>query len=93
MAFTDMLLIPVLILPLIPAVLMGLGGHGWFYFFTFFVFYLCFGLFEFLSIKIRKKSISKDIAETKPALFWSIVASWLVLAGGLSIHWFLMRGG
>ena len=91
MSFTDILLIPVLILPLIPAAVMGFTGHGWFYFLTLFVFYLCFGLFEFLSIKFRKKSISKDIAETKPALFWAIVASWVVLAGGLSLHWALMR--
>lgn len=91
MSKADVLLIPALLLPLIPAVIMGINGYGWFYFLTIFVFYLCFGLFEFLSIKIRKKSISKDIASTPPTLFWFIIGTWFVMNFGIAVHWIMMR--
>ncbi len=91
MAFGDFILIPVLLAPLVPAVIMGLNGHGWFYTFVWIAFYIFFGVCEFLSKKFRDRTISQDIARTSPKVFWSIVGSWILLAGGLSLHWFLMR--
>jgi hypothetical protein len=91
MGFQDIILIPALLIPIVPAVLMGLKGHGWFYLFVWIAFYIFFGICEMLSKKFRNKTISKDIAETPPYIFWSIVGSWLLLACGLSLHWFLMR--
>lgn len=91
MTLANIILIPALILPLIPAVIMGFTGSGWFYFLTIFTFYLCFGIFEFLSTKIRRKTISKDIAETKPALFWMIIGTWTLMNVGIAAHWWLMR--
>lgn len=91
MGIADILIIPVLIAPLVPACIMGFTGHGWFYFLTVFTFYLCFGFFEWLSVKIRKRSISKDIARTKPSLFWSIIGTWTLMHVGITLHWWLMR--
>jgi hypothetical protein len=87
----DLILIPALLAPLIPAVWMGFKGFGWFYTIVWVAFYIFFGICEMLSVKFRKKTISRDIANTPPIVFWSIVGSWFLLAGGLSLHWFLMR--
>lgn len=89
--FKDFILIPVLLSPLIPAMIMGFMGYGWWYALVWVVFYIFFGICEILSKKFRGKSISKDISNTPTPIFWSIVGSWLLLACGLSLHWFLMR--
>ena len=91
MKLRDWILIPALLIPLVPAVIMGMTGYGWFYMYVWIAFYIFFGICEMLSVKFRNKTISKDIAATPPALFWFIVGSWVILAGGLSLHWFLMR--
>lgn len=87
----DLILIPALLLPLVPAVWMGFNGYGWFYCIVWVAFYIFFGICEMLSKKFRGKTISRDIANTPPIVFWSIVGSWILLAGGLSLHWALMR--
>jgi len=87
----DLILIPALLLPLVPAVFMGLKGYGWFYLLVWIAFYIFFGICEMLSKKFRGKTISRDIANTPPVIFWSIIGSWFLLSGGLFIHWFLMR--
>ena len=91
MAFGDFILIPALLLPLVPSVWMGLNGYGWFYCLVWVAFYIFFGICEMLSKKFRNKTISQDIAKTPPKIFWAIIGSWILLAGGLSLHWFLMR--
>ena len=87
----DLILIPVLLAPLIPAILMGLKGYGWWYLIVWVAFYIFFGICEMLSKKFRGKTISRDIANTPNFIFWSIVGSWFLLSFGLSLHWFLMR--
>jgi hypothetical protein len=87
----DLILIPALLLPLVPAVWMGFKGYGWWYLIVWVAFYMFFGVCEILSKKFRDKTISRDIADTPPLVFWSIVGSWFLLAGGLSLHWLLMR--
>lgn len=84
-------LIIALLTPLLPALWMGFNGYGWFYAIVWGVFYVIFGICEGLSKKFRNKMISRDIADTPPFIFWSIIVSWFVLAGGLSLHWILMR--
>jgi len=84
-------LVIALLVPLAAAVVMGISGRGWFYAGVWIIFYPIFGLMEFLSVKFRKKTISKDIASLPSFQFWFIVASWFVLAGGLSLHWYIMR--
>lgn len=91
MSFADFLLIPVLIAPLVGGVLLGLTSGGWYYFGTVFIFYLCFGLMEFLSTKFRGRSISKDIARSKPIVFWTIIATWMIMNVGIAIHWWMCR--
>ena len=91
MSLKDIILIPALLLPLIPAILMGLKGYGWFYAMVWGAFYVLFGICEMLSVKFRKKTISRDIASTPAPIFWSIVGTWILLALGLSLHWWLMR--
>ncbi len=91
MSFKDFILIPALLLPVIPAILMGLNGYGWFYTIVWGAFYVIFGICEMLSVKFRKRTISKDIASTPAPIFWSIIVSWIIIAGGLSLHWWLMR--
>ena len=81
----------VLPLPLIPAAIMGFTGHGWFYFLTVFTFYVCFGLFEWISVKTRKKSISREIADTPTPLFWAIIVTWTLMQVGITVHWVMMR--
>ena len=87
----DLLLIPILVAPLIPASIMGFTGYGWYYFATVFVFYMCFGLMEFLSKKFRNKTISQDIASTPSPLFWSIVGTWSFMHLGITLHWWCGR--
>ena len=87
----DLILIPALLIPIIPAIFMGLKGYGWFYLIVWCAFYVFFGLCEILSKKFRGKSISKDIANSPAYIFWSIIASWFLLSAGLFIHWGLMR--
>jgi hypothetical protein len=84
-------LVVALISPIVPAVIMARTGHGWYYLLVWVLFYPIFGFCEFLSIKNRKRSISKDIAATPPLLFWSIVLSWEFLTVGLAVHWYMMR--
>jgi len=87
----DLILIPALLLPLVPAVWMGFKGFGWFYCIVWVAFYIFFGICEVLSKKFRGKTISRDIANTPPVIFWSIIGSWALLSLGLSIHWAMMR--
>lgn len=84
-------LVVALLTPLFPAVWMGFNGYGWFYLIVWVAFYIFFGICEMLSKKFRNKMISRDIADTPPIIFWSIITSWFILAGGLSIHWIMMR--
>ena len=92
MKFKDMLLIPVLLLPLIPAVIMGFMGHGWFYLGVWGMFYVAFGLLGELWSKIKRgKTISTDISETPMWLFLMIAASWVIFPAGLIIHWWMSR--
>lgn len=91
MAFGDMILIPALLVPLVPAIIMGFKGFGWFYLLVWVAFYIFFGICEMLSKKFRDKTISQDISSTPPKVFWFIIASWLILSLGLSLHWFLGR--
>lgn len=87
----NLVLIIALLVPLAASIVMGLSGGGWFYAGVWAIFYPIFGLMEFLSVKFRKKTISKDIAALSAGKFWFIIASWFVLSIGLSIHWYLMR--
>lgn len=87
----DLILIPALLAPMVPAVLMGLKGYGWWYLIVWVAFYIFFGICEALSKKFRGKTISRDIANTPAPIFWSIIGSWLLLSVGLSLHWYLMR--
>ena len=91
MSFRDWVLIPALLIPIVPAVIMGFQGYGWYYALVWFAFYVLFGICELTSKKKRGKTISQDIASTPNPLFWSIVGSWVLLAGGLSLHWYLMK--
>jgi len=90
-AFGDLILIPALLIPLIPAFLMGRAGYGWFYLLVWIAFYIFFGICEMLSKKFRGRTISQDISKTPPKIFWFIVVSWLILSLGLSLHWYLGR--
>ena len=87
----DLILIPVLIAPLVPAVIMGFQGHGWWYLLVWIAFYIFFGICEALSKKFRGKTISQDISKTSAPVFWAIVGSWFLLSVGLSLHWFWGR--
>ena len=69
MKFQDAILIPVLLLPLVPAVMMGFKGYGWFYILVWVAFYVFFGICEMLSKKFRGKTISRDIANTPAPIF------------------------
>lgn len=91
MKLRDAIMIPALVLPLIPAVIMGFTGYGWYYFAAIFIFYLVFGLLEYLSGKNRGTPITKDIANTPSALFWSIIVTWTAMHILLTWHWILYR--
>lgn len=77
--------------PLVMGGIMGFSGYGWFYFLTVFTFYLCFGLFEFLSVKFRKKTISQDISRLPAPLFWGVIGTWTFMHVILTLHWYLGR--
>ena len=91
MKLRDMLLLPVLVAPLVPAAVMGFTGSGWWYLITLVTFYACFGVFEYFSNKTRGTSISEDIARTKPTLFWWIIGTWTFMQTGITLHWWLSR--
>ena len=87
MKLKDALLIPGLLLPLIPAVIMGLKGYGWFYLLVWVAFYTAFGLLEWWSTKKRGKTISQDISSTPGWIFWMVVGSWVIFPLMLILHW------
>jgi len=90
---SEILFISSLLIPLIPAFMMGKAGYGWYYFLTLVTFYACFGLYEFLSVKYRKASISQDLGKLhkdKPVIFWAIVATYGLMSVALIIHWISM---
>lgn len=92
MRLKDVLLIPGLLLPLMPAAIMGFKGYGWFYLGVWAMFYVAFGLLgELWSMKTRGKSISEDISDTPSWLFWLIVASWVLFPLVLILHWWMGR--
>ena len=92
MSLKDALLIPALLLPLVPATIMGFLGYGWFYLGVWVMFYVAFGLLgELWSKKARGKTISTDISDTPVWLFWMIVGSWVVFPAILIIHWYMGR--
>jgi hypothetical protein len=81
-----------LLVPFIPATIMGFMGFGWYYLATWFMFYLAFGIFgEWLSVKFRGKTVSRDIADTPLWLFIFILISWVVFPVILMVHWAMMR--
>ena len=92
MGFKDALLIPALIIPLVPAVIMGIKGYGWFYLGVWIMFYVAFGILgEWWSKKARGKTISTDISSTPFWLFAMVVGSWILFPIGLIIHWWMGR--
>jgi hypothetical protein len=92
MKFKDAILIPGIILPLIPAVLMGRVGYGGFYLGVWVMFYIAFGLLgELWSKKTRDKTISEDISDTPRWLFLMVVISWAMFPLCLIIHWWMGR--
>ena len=92
MSLKDALLIPALLLPLVPATIMGFLGYGWFYLGVWVMFYVAFGLLgELWSIKTRGKSVSNDISDTPMWLFLMIVVSWVLFPLTLIIHWWMGR--
>lgn len=92
MRLKDALLIPVLLIPLVPATIMGFMGYGWFYLGVWVMFYVAFGLLGELWSKIKRgKTISEDISSTPMWLFLFIVISWVLFPIGLIIHWWMGR--
>ena len=92
MRLKDALLIPGLLLPIVPAIIMGIIGYGWFYLGVWVMFYIAFGLLgELWSKKTRGKTISTDISDTPIWLFGLIVASWVLFPLVLIIHWAMSR--
>ena len=90
----EIIFVIAMLFPLIPAFLMAKAGGGWYYFGVLATFYTLFGIAEVLSIKNRKKSISKDIGlmyHSHPGIYWSILLSWPVMAIALPVHWLMMR--
>jgi len=93
MKVKDALLIPGLLIPLIPAAIMGFMGYGWFYLGVWIAFYVIFGLAgELWSKIVRKKTISTDISDTPFWLFLLVVISWIAFPIALIIHWWMGRG-
>jgi len=89
----EVLFIISLLIPMIPAFLMGRAGHGYYYFYTLLTFYTCFGVLEYLSVKQRSRSISQDLGrlhDDKPVIFWAICITYLAMSIGLVIHWTAM---
>ena len=92
MRLKDALLIPGLLLPLIPATIMGFMGYGWFYLGVWVAFYAIFGLCGELWSKIaRGKTISNDISDTPIWLFVLVVVSWIAFPAMLIFHWWMGR--
>ena len=87
----DMVLLIALLSPIPPGIIMWVKGFGWEYLGTNILFDCCFGIMEMISIKTRKRSISRDIANTPKWLFWTVIATWEIMQVGIAVHWIMMR--
>ncbi len=89
MTLRKAILIPTLGLPIISGIFLGLNGGGWYYLGLLVAMLISLGVAEFLSVKKRGRTISKDISLMPKWLFWFVVGSFLFLGVGMSVHWIL----
>lgn len=78
-----------LLFPTASAIALGATGGGWFYLYMVLAIGVCLGVFELISYKTRGKTISKDIGEAKPWVFWFVNIGFILMAVFMVWHWIL----